>query len=279
MSSPGCRVTPGPGQGRLRGVYTLVSAAVLACDLARHPSGAAVADVVDRVLVLGDADLGTPAGAAVRERVLSSLAGAPRMSRLMDGVTATLAEGLPDRATSGVLLAALTETPIGGLQDLHRMLQLEGAGQVALDAVTVAWAGRLADLHDLHELQRPWREAVDPVPPAPPSFTGLVELLEDVARRTPEQWARTVAAHAAHRGSLTWSRQVHEACRAAFHAGRLVQVARAQLAAARALRLSGVSTGPDAHATAMAVTAAVQGLCTQDLLDTRWLRSAWEAGS
>ena len=260
-------------------MYSLVSASLLACDLARHPSGAAVADVVDRVLALGDADLGTEASEDVRARVLSSLAGAPRMSRLMDGVTATLAEGLPDSATSAVLLAALTETPLGGLEDLHDLLRREGAGQVALDAVTVAWAGRDANLHDLSELRRPWREAIDPVPPAPPGFAGLPDLLDDVARRTPDRWRRTAGAHAASRGSRTWSRQMHEACRAAFEADRLVEVARAQLAAARALRLSAASTGPDAHAVAMAVTAAVQGLCTRDLLDTRWLMSAWEAGS
>ena len=260
-------------------MYSLVSAAVLACDLARHPSGAAVADVVDRVLVLGRADLGAPASEAVRERVLASVAGAPRMSRLMDGVTATLAEGLPDRQTSAVLLDALTETPLGGLQDLHRMLVLEGAGQVALDAVTVAWAGREAALGDLHELQRPWRDAVDPVPPAAPPVPGLTDLLDAIPHRSPAQWRRTADAHGAHRGTLAWSRQMHEACWAAFHADRLVDTARAQLAAARALRLSGASTGPEAHAIAMAVTAGVQALCTCDLVDTRWLRSAWEAGS
>ena len=270
----------GPGRaGQAGGVYSLVSAAVLACDLARHPSGAAVADVVDRVLVLGRTDLGTPAARAVRERVLASLAGAPRMSRLMDGVTATLGDGLPNPCTSQVLLTALVETPLGGLEDLHRMLWVEGAGQVALDAVTVAWAGREADLSDLHELQRPWREAIDPVPPAPPPVAGLPDLLDEVAHRSPRQWQRTADAHGAHRGTLTWSRQMHAACRAAFRSGRLTEVARAQLGAARALRLSGASTGPDAHAVAMATTAAVQALCTRDLLDTRWLLSAWEAGS
>jgi hypothetical protein len=238
-----------------------------------------VADVVDRVLALGPVDLGTAARAGVRERVLSSVASAPRMSRLMDGVTATFADGLPDSRTAGVLLEALTETPLGGLEDLHRMLALEGACQVALDAVTVAWAGRDADLHDLDELHRPWRQAIDPVPPEPPQYPGLTDLLEEVARRTPEQWARTADAHGAHRGTRTWSRQMHEACRAAFKADRLVGVARAQLAAARALRLSGASTGPDAHAVSMAVTAAVQALCTRDLLDSRWLLGAWEAGS
>ena len=260
-------------------MYSLVSASVLACDLARHPSGAAVADVVDRVLALGSTDLGTPAAAVTRDRVLGSLAGAPRMSRLMDGVSATLRAGLPDRRTGQVILAALSETPIGGLEDLHRMLTIEGAGQVALDAVTVAWAGRAADLHDLHELQRPWQEAIDPVPPAPPVFAGLSELLDEVVRRTPRQWQRTAAAHRARRGAFAWSRQMHEACWAAFESDRLTEVARAQLAAARALRLSGVSTGPDAHAVAMATTAAVQALCTCDLLDTRGLLSAGGAGS
>jgi hypothetical protein len=260
-------------------MYSLVSAAVLACDLARHPRGAAVADVVDRVLVLGATDLGAPAPAAVRERVLAALAGAPRMSRLMDGLTATLAEGLPSSSTSRVLLEALTETPLGGLGDLHRMLADEGAGQVALDAVTAAWAGGDADLQDLAALRAPWAAAIDPVPPAPPRFPGLSDLLDEIARRTPRQWQRTADAHGAHRGSLAWSRQMHVACRAAFEAGRLVEVARAQLAAARALRLSGASTGADAHGIAMAVTAAVQACCIADLLDTRWLRSAWEAGS
>jgi hypothetical protein len=72
---------------------------------------------------------------------------------------------------------------------------------------------------------------------------------------------------------------MHAACRAAFEADRLVAVARAQLAAARALRLSGASTGPEAHGIAMAVTAAVQAVCTSDVHDGRWLMSAWEAGS
>ncbi|MCW2670677.1 MAG: hypothetical protein JWO27_2574 [Frankiales bacterium] len=260
-------------------MYSLVSASVLACDLARHPSGAAVADVVDRVLALGGTDLGTAAPVAVRARVLASLAGAPRMSRLMDGVTATLAEGLPDSRTSQVLLAALTETPLGGLEDLHRMLADEGACQVALDAVTVAWAGREADLHDLQLLRAPWADAVDPVPPTPPEFDGLSELLDEIARRGPRQWQRTADAHGAHRGTLAWSAAMHAACRAAFEADRLVAVARAQLAAARALRLSGASTGPEAHGIAMAVTAAVQAVCTSDVHDGRWLMSAWEAGS
>ena len=72
---------------------------------------------------------------------------------------------------------------------------------------------------------------------------------------------------------------MHNACQAAYDAQRLTDVARAQLGAARALRLSGASTGPHAHAIAMAVTAAVQAVCTADLIDTTGLRGAWDAGS
>jgi hypothetical protein len=277
-------------------MYTLVSAAVLACDLARHPTGAAVADVLDRLLALDslaalDGDptsrqACTPAAAEVRERVLVAVSGAPRMSRLMDGVTATLRDGLPDAQTSRTVLTALSETPLGGLEDLHRLLRLELSGtpaqrQVAEDAVTAAWAGREADLHDLHALQGPWRDAQAPVPPALPASTyqgELTALLEAIGRRSPEQWQRVADAHGAHRGTFRWSTAMHASCAAAFDAGITRDVARAQLCAARALRLSRASTGHESHALAMATTAAVQATCTGHLLDTTVLREAWVAG-
>lgn len=270
-------------------VYFLTSACLLAGDLARHPSGVAVADVVDRVLALSAheaAALRDPAPAAVRERVLACCADEPRLATAMGGVTATLADGLPGPRVSRALLDVLTATLTGGLADLHALLErevaLEGdAQQVALDGVTAAWSGRRADLTDLVRLRAPWLAAIDPVPPALPEgpwSAGLSVLLDDLHRRTPEQWRAVVAAHQAVRG-LGWSAAVHEACRVAFEADRLVVVARAQLAAARALRLSGASTGHDAHAVAMAVTGAVQALCTADLHDGAALTRAWSAGS
>ncbi|MDP9496347.1 MAG: hypothetical protein M3P46_01530, partial [Actinomycetota bacterium] len=45
-------------------MYTLLSAGVLALDLARHPSGAAVADVAERVLALTPDELTDLADAA-----------------------------------------------------------------------------------------------------------------------------------------------------------------------------------------------------------------------
>lgn len=275
-------------------MYTLLSASVLAIDLARHPSGAAVADVVDRILSLSRDQverLGEPAAADVRQRVLATLSDSPRMSTLMDGVAPTVAEGLPNARERRTLLAALSETLIGGLDDLHGLLTREQPlygtrrAQTALDAVTVAWAGRHADLADLAALRRPWVDSTDPVPPAlpeAPHVSALRALLDDVGRRTPDQWRRVTDAHAARRGRFAWSTPMHRACRAAADADRLIEVARAQLAAARALRLCGASTGPDAHAVAMAVTAAVQATCTRDLIDADVadvLLTPWRAGS
>lgn len=274
-------------------MYFLVSAGLLAIDLARHPSGAAVADATDRVLALTPADLAAlrdPAPREVRARVLAACAGAPRMSALLDGVVGGLAQGVPSADAGRTAVGALTQTLVGGLPDLLDLLGREAplnrahrdAMQVALDAVTAAWAGREADLTDLAQLRAPWARGVSPIPPALPETSyssALRSLLDEVSRRTPEQWQRVTLAHRSSRGGLRWSATMHRACQAAYDGSRLVEVARAQLAAARALRLSGASTGPDVHALGMAVTAAVQGICTADLLDTSALMRAWGAGS
>ena len=268
-------------------MYSLVSAGVLACDLARHPSGAAGADGVARGRARAPAALAAPGPAApeeVRARVLSACTGSPRAGAVLDRLPAAFADGLPSRRTSEAVLTALTETLVGSLEDLLGMLERElpGVPQAALDAVTVAWAGRVADLQDLARLRAPWAAGVPAVPAALPDTAygeSLRCLLEAVGRRTPQQWQRVVDAHGAHRGTFRWSTAMHRACQAAYDAGRLTDVARAQLAAARALRLSGASTGPDAHAVAMAVTGAVQAVCTADLAPCPDLMSAWEAGS
>lgn len=289
-------------------MYSLVSASVLALDLARHPSGAAVADAVDRVLSLGPADLAalaeaadpSPARDAARARVLEHCATAPRLSGVMRGVSATVGEDLPGPATSQVLLDTLAETMLGGLADLLALLAREepldapgapAAGvQSALDAVAVAWAGRAqgVDLADLALLRGPWAQALSPVPAALPEDgygdggAALRALLEELSRTDAAAWTRVAEAHWSRQGGLRWSTAMHEACRAAVDAGRLVPAARAQLAAARAVRLSGVSTTPGASGAMMAVTAAVQAACVADLLDddvARTLVEPWEAAA
>lgn len=265
-------------------MYSLVSAAVLAQDLLRHPYAVRLAEAVDRVLALTPEEvvaLGPPAPEQVRRRVLEACSAPPRPSP---------GRPKPETATRQEhVLEVLEGALAGSLDDLQGLLLREEplrsapepARQVALDAVAAAWAGPSASLSDVGVLLHPWEVALPPVgPPLRVGGARLRDLLEEVVRRTPDQWARTVAARADSRGDRRWSAAMHQACRAAWEHGRLQEVARAQLAATRALALT--RTGPDPGAAAMAVTAAVQAACTADLLDpetTSTLVSSWEAGS
>lgn len=270
-------------------MYSLVSSSLLAMDLARHPRGAAVAHTVDRVLALTPDELRgltDPAAQDVRERV-ELVAVGPTRGTLLGGVSRTWQLGGPEAAASRTIVQALAERLTGSLMDLHDLLRREAPlrdatpeqVQVALDAVTAAWAGPTAP-QDHAALTAPWERAVDPVPPAlasSPYMGELVEVLDEVSRRAPAQWRATARSQ---RGR-PWSADMHVACWAAYDSGRLTQVARAQLAAARALRLSGASTGEHAHSTAMAVSAVVQAVCTADVAPahtTRALRAAWDDG-
>ena len=73
---------------------------------------------------------------------------------------------------------------------------------------------------------------------------------------------------------------MHASCAAAHDAGRVRYVARAQLAAARALATT--HTGVSPYSAGMVLTAAVQATCTADVVNENVisaLRAAWEAGS
>jgi hypothetical protein len=301
-------------------MYTLVSASVLALDLARHPAGAAVADTVDRVLALSADEVRVlascyqstgdePQRAAARARLLEACAVEPRMAQLMLGVRRVIGSPLPDSADQlpGVAEArtiadVLSETLLGGVADLLAMLSREQplcrpglpvAGvQAALDAVTAAWAGRGpngAHLADAMVLAAPWN-AGSPLPPplpdasygsAPNAGRELRDLLDHVARMSPEQWQRVEQARFGIERS--WSTAMHEASRAAVEADRVLAVARAQLSAARALRLSRrVLTPSGGRGGAMAVVAAVQALCVRDRLDpatAQALLGPWQAAA
>jgi hypothetical protein len=265
-------------------VYSLVSSAVLAQDVLRHPYAARLAEAVDRVLALTPDEvvaLGAPAPEQVRRRVLDTCSARPRPS----SAAVEPSDGTERERTVDVLHGAL----LGSLEDLQDVLLREqpllsapaGARQVAVDQVAVAWAGPAATLPDAAALLAPWEAVLPPVGPPLGEVAGpaLRDLLDETVSRSPAQWARTVAAHAAHRGDRRWSLAMHEACRVAWVHERLPGVARAQLAAVRALALS--RTDASLSAVGMAVTAAVQGLCTADVLDEvtlATLMNDWEAG-
>lgn len=258
-------------------MYTLVSASVLALDLARHPSGAEVADVLDTALALdtaaplGVVDLDRP---AARGRLLEVAATAPRLDEALRAVSRTL--GTPDgRAAAQVLSGAL----VGRLPDLVALLERElGHGRglprqvvdVVVDRAVAAWAGAHAAARpdDLEQLRAPFAHVVGELPPAPPTsgaVPSLLGLLEAVARAGIARWAALDAAHTATHSGLRWSELVHAGSRAAADSDRTVDVARWQLSAVRAAHsavpLPGTSPGA-----AMSLVGAVQALAVADVL-------------
>jgi hypothetical protein len=145
--------------------------------------------------------------------------------------------------------------------------------------VTAAWVGPDLALPASRALAAPWGNALHPVPaplPERPWSLELRALLDEVPRRTAAQWRAATAREVRAPG---WSGAMHEAARCAWAAGRLTDVARAQLVAARALVLA--HTGVSPYAAARVLTAAVQAVCTRDLLPAEAhavLVGPWEAG-
>jgi hypothetical protein len=258
-------------------VYSLLSSAVLAADLVRHAHGSLVADTLDRVLALTPAEvaaLGPPAPEPVRRRVLSAC-GTAHVGAALDDVRLSVEADAPqsEPALAG-LATRLEESLLGSLEDLHAMVVREDpvaalpsyAKQVVCDALTAAWAGAEAALPDVRLLAAPWEEALDPVPPALPRrewTPALRQVLDDVPRRTPEQWQDCVSRRR-RSPRMGWSEAMHAACDAALQAGRVGDIARAQLAAARALSLT--HTPVSRGAAALVLTGAVQAVCTRDLV-------------
>lgn len=258
-------------------MYTLVSASVLALDLARHPSGAVVADVLDRALALDAAPLPRVVDlerAAARRRLLEVAASAPRLDEALRALSRSL-------GTSGGSAAAqvLSAVLLGRLTDLVALLERQ-LGQerglpaavvdVVVDRAVAAWAQAddRAAAHDVEVLTAPFAEVVGELPAAPPASGAVRELLvllEAVARADGRQWASLDAAHTAAHSGLRWSELLHAASRAAVDSGRTVDVARWQLSAVRAahsaVRLPGTAPGA-----AMSLVGAVQALAVVDAL-------------
>lgn len=263
-------------------MYTLVSASVLALDLARHPSGAAVADVVDRALVL-DAGETCATGPSVvdleragaRERLLIAARRAPRMEAALRAVSASLGT-----RAGAVAAHALRAALVGGLDDLVRLLTAEleeRAGHprevvdVVVDRAVAAWVqdDDTAYAADAATLTAPWTALVGELPPLPPSSgsgPALLALLEAVARADRTAWSALDAAHTAQHAGLSWSASMHTASRAAVEEDRVVDVARWQLSAVRAIAAAGHGRDGRSPGAAMSVVGGVQALTLRDAL-------------
>lgn len=273
-------------------MYSLISAGVLALDLARHPAGARVTDVVERVMLLqpddltalGEAAALVPDRSVARKRLLAVAAASPTVSDTLASLTDTLAsaglEAAPVREASSLLATRL----VGRLPDLHALLLSSeplngtdvpvGAIGAALDAVTAVWTSPQHSSRpgDLALMLTAWDAAVpifpSPLPECdvPGAREALYDLLDRLAHCTPEQWADLDSAHVASYDLLGWSEHVHEACKAAAEAGRTIDVARWLLAAARTGNNTGHPQSGFAPGAMMSVVAAVQAICVLDVL-------------
>lgn len=268
-------------------MYTLVSASVLALDLARHPNGAGLADVLDRALVLDVRGTGCsdPAvvdleRAAARERLLTAARHAPGMASALRAASASL--GTAAGAVAAHLLRAAL---VGRLDDLVRLLttSLDGAGHprevadVVVDRAVAAWVQEddTAYAADVARLTVPWDALVGEVPPLPPSsgdVPALLTLLEAVGRADRAAWDALDAAHTAQHTGLSWSQSMHAASRAAVEQDRtgpdrVVDVARWQLSAVRAIAAAGHGQDGRVPGAAMSVVGGVQALALHDVLE------------
>lgn len=281
-------------------MYSLINAAVLAMDLVRHENGIGVADVLDRALLLTEADMPMleagfvdSAARKVAWREVDEVSGnAPRMADAM----AAVAEAL---GTAGITVIEpgtvdrLSRTPLFGLGDLLAMVRTDvldwtwdrasdiavqryaGASAVVADAVAAAHCRGLLSVQSYAQLGGPFATALGRHPSALPvddSFgpqsAQLRSVVDVIARLSVADVAALEAAtKEARADGFHWSQRMHAATWAAYLSGRIRTGARAQLAASRAVLVAGVPPVSSASGVMRAVTAVVQAVLVADLLD------------
>ena len=255
-------------------VYSLVNTPTLIRDLARLPSGFALAGDLLQAFALTPPDLevldararrSDGAGAVRRAALLQADAGRVRAHAVLAAVRSEADEhGLSAYGGSVDLLAGAT---IGGLDDLVRFLRhdvLADAWARADDLAVVAYPaaldivtdGLVATYSGRADLGRAWRHwcAVHPVA----SSAVAYPLVVDMVRRIDARPARPVV-------PAEWATYMHEACWAVHLAGRERAAAVTQLAALRAL-LDATKPAPPGHALVATVVAAVHACVVSDLL-------------
>ena len=282
-------------------MYSLVSPSLLCMDLIRHENVLGLVDVLDRSLALGLDDLPRltamhrtdPERQAAWAEIQRACGGGLRMVDAVAAVRIHLAEEGPAGLAGRGLAERLAQTPMFGLQHLLAMVRhdvldwtWDRAGEVAVqrhpeavsvvvDAVASAYARAELSVQAYARLGGPWaalhREQPSALPAdgsLGPQGAVLIELTERLARFGGDDFARveSVAASARAAGA-DWSKAMHNATWAAYLAGRLRPVARAQLSATRSLALAGITPLGASCGVMRVVTAAVQALAVADLLD------------
>jgi len=285
-------------------VYSLVNAPTIGYDLARMPTGAAVATVLLEALAIhlpagGLADLSAFDAAAVDDPrraaawlEVSALTPAPKLGEALSAVKQVVDEAeqtmrLRAHALEPVM-AGLTSSYFGGLDELLRLVRLDILDGVpghvvalASDAIAAAYGGRRLPDDARYLLGGPWIAASRTLPAIPADLGPFADELRRVLDRLPVLNAPqlVVLAEAAAAVEIDWSRRMHDAAWAAYLSGRLRPSAAAQFQAVRALRAAGVDAPTAARGVWNAISGCLQAVALHDLLDEvtyGLLVSPWE---
>lgn len=295
-------------------MHSLVSPCELAAALVRHPTGAEVADVLDRTLRIDPPELARLSLAhrddARREEAWGRVAAHAELPEFADGARVGNAGGTAAGSSNAVPLhptAALTladllelvrEDVLGWTRERHAdlVVHAEPGGTTAVcDALGAAWCGLELVAADRARLCRPWDIVYGgmPVVAGPDDFgarsSAVRQLLDTLASVPGERLARLAVAYRLQSpprpsGVRPWDVAMRRACQSTFVAATVRQVAAAQFAAVRAQLLSGASAGlpgtTAGESVAYAVAGTVQAVVMRDALDPvvfRFLVSAWES--
>jgi hypothetical protein len=281
-------------------LYSLVNASTVGFDLARLPTGAAVATVLLEALavqsplprsraaslhafVTFDALQAADPRRAAAWLEVSALAPPRRLDdalsvvgQLLDDVASTVdPSGAANRQLEPVL-RDLTTASFGGLEDLLRMIRADildesPAHVVALasDALAAAYGGQLLSEEVRTLLTVPWVAATRSLTPIPadlePFTVELRAILDRVATLTGAE--AKVLVDGAASVEADWSARMHAAAWAGYLSGRLRPAATAQFQAVRALRACGVDAASAARGVWNAISGCLQAVAVHDLLD------------
>lgn len=297
-------------------MYTLVSAAVLAADLAEHPSGGEIVDVLDRAVRLDGRELAAlsaayrddstrqDAWAAVEVagglRTAVPAGGERRTSKVgarRRGGSTSRAASYRRRASDRSVGTTTFGGSYGGFGDLLRCLHEEVLGwtrrrvddvvvqseplgvRAVTDALGAAYTGPALRPAQLARLTGPWREVFGECPSVAsgaafgPRSAAVRSVVDRLSRAGENELAALAGLHHEHAAGPAaasnprdWAQCMHVSCQAAFLHGRVREVASAQLAVARALRLAQVPPELAAGGVLTAATGTVQAVALADVL-------------
>jgi hypothetical protein len=281
-------------------LYSLVNASTVGFDLARIPTGAAVATVLLEALAVQspiprsraaglhafatfDALQAADPRRAAAWLEVSALAPPRRLDdalsvvgQLLDDVASAVdPSGMANRQLEPVL-RDLTTASFGGLDDLLRMVRADILDEspshvvaLASDALAAAYGGQRLSDEVRSLLTVPWVAATRSLAPIPadldPFTDELRAILDRVATLT-ETEAKVLVDGAAS-VEADWSARMHAAAWAGYLSGRLRPAATAQFQAVRALRACGVDAAAAARGVWNAISGCLQAVAVHDLLD------------